>query len=79
MGEVEHNYNLKLMRLDAEGKLDFLREPGEEWYCRIYHGKRCRVFQGNWCNCDPDIEFVKDKTLAGDFVKRKSPGRGTPG
>lgn len=59
MAIVEHNYNLKLLRMDAEGKVP--RGPGV-WHADIKHDNWCAIFRGQYCNCDPDIRFVDAAT-----------------
>jgi hypothetical protein len=66
MAIIEHNYNLKLLRLNAEGKV-----PREGiWHADIRHDDWCAVFQGQYCDCDPDIRFVRDAEWMNVFAKK---------
>ena len=51
----EHNYIVKLKRLEAEGKTP----QSGLYYTDIRHDDWCGIFRGRRCNCDPDIGFVK--------------------
>jgi hypothetical protein len=55
----EHNYNLKLLRMEAEGKVP--HGPGL-WHIDIRHDDWCGGLRGKRCNCDPDIRFVDHAT-----------------
>ena len=49
----KHNYYAKLMALIEEGKI----KPGDVNLVRIFHDDWCAIYEGGWCNCDPDVVF----------------------
>ena len=54
---TEHNYKLKLLALSAAGKVP----RGGSWHTRIAHDDWCGLLHHReFCNCDPDITFVRD-------------------
>lgn len=50
-----HNYWSMLQALAAQGKAPL----GELTRASIYHDDDCAVFEGGYCNCDPDIVLRK--------------------
>jgi hypothetical protein len=48
-----HNYYAKLLQLFDEGKLS----PGRLTEVFIYHDDWCGIYQGGYCDCDPEIEL----------------------
>jgi len=55
MAIVEHNYNLKLLRLNARGKVP---KGAGLWHAEIRHDDDCTIFRDQYCDCDPDIRFL---------------------
>ena len=51
-----HNYTLKLLRLQAEGKAP--ASPGL-WRCEVRHDDWCGIWRGGRCDCDPVIQFAE--------------------
>ena len=49
-----HNYQIKLERMHAEGKLP--RTVGVR-DINIFHDDWCGIYKGGRCNCDPDIQL----------------------
>ena len=49
----KHNYYEKVMKLVEEGKIPF------DWIMLVdvYHDDWCRIYQGRYCNCDPEIKL----------------------
>jgi hypothetical protein len=45
-----HNYQIKLARLLAAGKIEF--KPNRLAKVGVYHGAGCRIWKGGLCNCD---------------------------
>jgi hypothetical protein len=54
---TEHNYQIKLWRLAAEGKLE---PPPGLWHLDIEHDSWCGSNCGLRCNCDPDIYLYSE-------------------
>jgi hypothetical protein len=48
---TQHNYMKKLLSLFLAGEL----LPGSVHINDIAHDEWCAIFQGGYCNCDPDI------------------------
>ena len=48
----KHNYYEKLMNLVQEGKVP----RGRITEVDICHDDWCRIYQGGYCNCDPEIK-----------------------
>jgi hypothetical protein len=74
MAIIDHNYNLKLLRLHAEGKVP----TGGLWHADIRHDDWCAVFRGQYCDCDPDIRFVDDATWEREQLTEKMRKRPQP-
>jgi hypothetical protein len=55
---TEHNYQIKLSRLAAEGKL---QPPPGLWRLDIEHDSWCGINSGRSCNCDPDIYLYPEE------------------
>jgi hypothetical protein len=49
----QHNYYRKRMQLYQEGKVP----PGRLSEVDIYRDDGCRIYQGGYCNCDPEIKL----------------------
>jgi hypothetical protein len=47
----QHNYYEKLMKLVAEGKI----LPAQITEVDVYHDDWCHIYQGGYCDCDPEI------------------------
>jgi len=52
-----HNYEKKIIQLQAEGKLP--AERGKVYDFKVAHDDWCRVYNGGECNCDPDMTAVE--------------------
>jgi hypothetical protein len=52
---TKHNYMKKLLKLQAEGKLPKVGLHDVD----VAHDDWCQVYQGGYCNCDPDITIRK--------------------
>jgi len=52
----QHNYKKKLDQLIREGKLLHL-PPGAVEMLDVNHDEWCEIYNGNFCNCHPDIVF----------------------
>ena len=63
MAELEHNYQVKLARLIAVGKIP--KEAGVN-HIVIRHDDWCGVYSSQRCHCDPEIEYLGDKPPKGD-------------
>lgn len=69
---TEQNYNLKLLRLHAEGKVPC--GPGL-WHADIRHDGWCGLLRGgDRCNCDPDITFLSDAEWTDDMSAPRRKG-----
>ena len=50
-GHLLNNYQRKLDALIASGEI----KPGDIASVSIAHDQWCEIYQGSFCNCDPDI------------------------
>jgi hypothetical protein len=50
----KHNYYRKLMELVEQGKIP----PGRLTDVQVCHDDWCRIYQGGYCNCDPEIKLI---------------------
>lgn len=71
---MKHNYQKKIARLIAEGKLN--TNIGVHML-NIQHDDWCAIFDGGLCNCDPDIELAepvwdKNGQYAGTVITGRS-------
>ena len=48
-----HNYFAKLQKLITEGKISGVKDVD------IFHDDWCAIYDGGYCNCDPDIKIRK--------------------
>ena len=54
---TSHNYQAKLQSLIDQGKI-----PSKGLFkADIYHNYDCTIFEGGYCNCDPDIVILHHK------------------
>jgi len=51
----QHNHRLKIDRLLAAGKIPVV--VGTASRLDVVHDDWCGIFDGGFCNCDPDIRF----------------------
>lgn len=49
----QHNYYRKLMDLVEQGQVP----PGRISDVDVYHDAWCRIYQGGYCNCEPEIKL----------------------
>lgn len=52
---LQHNYLPKVLAMYERGEIASvgLHEV------RVYHDDWCEIYQGTWCNCDPDVVLKK--------------------
>jgi hypothetical protein len=62
-----HNYQKKLMQMQAEGKIP----KGGFTSAAVKHDSWCRVYNGGECNCDPEIEFTEVTDENTEAVSRR--------
>ena len=56
--KAEDNYLAEIRRLQAEGKLP--TAPGIH-HIRVAHDKRCSIYSGGRCDCEPEITTEEAK------------------
>ena len=61
MDPTKHNYLKKLMKLYEQGKIPSTSLTVVD----IYHDDWCGVYQGEYCNCDPDIQLRPCRSVTG--------------
>ena len=59
---TKHNYVKKLDDLITKGQIP----PSALCFIDIYHDDWCRINQGGYCNCDPDIRMCQVPLLDPD-------------
>ena len=52
---TKHNYYRKLFKLIEQGKIPAVGLTEVD----IFHDNWCKVNQGGYCNCDPDIRLLR--------------------
>ncbi len=59
----QHNHVYKIMALIQEGALR--AEPGSIQSIDVAHDDWCGIFDGNQCNCDPDVRLKWSEPAVG--------------
>ena len=54
-GHGQHNHRLKIDRLVAAGRIAVTRGSANQ--LDVVHDDWCAIFDGGFCNCDPDIRL----------------------
>ena len=57
--------HLRFIRVHVDELLRAAK-PGEVTHVHAYHDDDCRIFQGEPCNCEPDIRVEPDKAVLSD-------------
>lgn len=54
----QHNYAKKLLEMEHSGALPIVK--GRVTHIHIAHDDWCKIHNGMFCNCDPEITFELD-------------------
>jgi hypothetical protein len=60
MNPTKHNYYQKLIQLHEQGQIPL----GSLTEVDICHDDWCAIYQGGYCNCDPDINLRRPPSPA---------------
>ena len=61
--DQRHNYVKKIMELFEDGKLDL--DPGTLSHLHVFHDDDCAVWDGGFCDCEPEL-VLEDGTQPAD-------------